>query len=282
MATSKISLSTLMRKKADGSKITMLTAYDAPTARALDAAGIDCLLIGDSAANVVLGYKDTLPVSMDEMIMLSAAVVRGTQNAYVIGDMPFMSYNVTIPEAIRNAGRFMKEAGTEAVKLEGGGHVADTLQAIVKAGIPVVGHLGLTPQTAGLIGGYRVQGRTADIAIRIVKDAERLQDAGACMLVLECVPDRLAELISKRLAIPVIGIGAGSGCDGQVLVVHDLLGIRAGFSPKFVKSYASLGDRMQQAADQYRQEVEAQSFPASEHAFEMEDAELRALLDMLK
>ncbi len=270
----KIGLATLKQKKAQGEKITMLTAYDAPSARALDEAGIDCILIGDSAANVVLGYKDTLPVSMDEMVMLSAAVARGTQHAFVIGDMPFMSYNVNREEAIRNAGRFIKEAHTDAVKLEGGGLMAETLKAVVQAGIPTVGHLGLTPQTAGMLGGYRVQGKTAEQAMHILKDALLLQEAGACMVVFEMVPDRVAELISKKLEIPTIGIGAGSGCDGQVLVLHDMLGIRAGFTPKFVKSWATIGDDMLKAAQGYRQEVEAQTFPAVEHTFTIEDAEL--------
>lgn len=281
MERKKVNLALLNQKKISGEKITMLTAYDAPTARALDEAGIDTILVGDSAANVVMGYDDTIPISMEEMLMLTAAVVRGTTWAYVIGDMPFMSYNINHEQAIRNAGRFMKEAGAKAIKLEGGAHVADTLAAIVKAGIPSVGHLGLTPQTAQMIGGYRVQGRTAVQASQIVTDAIRLQEAGACMLVMECVPDRLGSLVSRKLEIPVIGIGAGSGCDGQVLVLHDMLGIRAGFTPKFVKSWADIGERMTQAARDYRKEVEAIEFPASPHCFDMEDKEYEKLLDLI-
>ncbi len=278
MGTKKIDLTVLNKKKQLGEKITMLTAYDAPGARALDEAEVDIILVGDSAANVVLGYDDTIPVSMDEMIMLTAAVVRGASRAYVIGDMPFMSYNVNREQAIINAGRFLKEAGAKAVKLEGGADVADTLSAMVKAGIPTVGHLGLTPQTAQMIGGYSVQGKTAESAAVIVKDSLRLQQAGACMLVLECVPERLGEFISKKLDIPVIGIGAGSGCDGQVLVLHDMLGIRAGFSPKFVKSWGNIGEQMVEAAKGYKTEVEATTFPGAEHSFAMNDEEYEKLV----
>jgi 3-methyl-2-oxobutanoate hydroxymethyltransferase len=278
MTRKKTDLSRLFAKKASGEAIHMLTAYDAPTARALDEAEIDCILVGDSAANVVLGYGSTVPVSMDEMIMLTAAVVRGNQYAFVIGDMPFMSFNINPEETIRNAGRFIKDAGADAVKLEGGGYIADTVKAVVQAGIPVVGHLGLTPQTAGMIGGYRVQGKTAEKAALIVEHALGLEAAGACMLVLEAVPDRLAALITNKLTIPTIGIGAGVGCDGQVLVVHDMLGIRAGFSPKFVKTYTDLGELIAQAAKSYHDEVAARSFPAPEHTFTMTDEEYAKLL----
>lgn len=276
-----VDLSLLMSKKARGEKITMLTAYDAPTARALDNAGVDIILVGDSAANVVLGYPDTLPVSMDEMIMLTSAVSRGASKSFVLGDMPFMSYNVNREQAIRNGGRFIKEAGAKAVKLEGGGQVADTLGAMVKAGIPTVGHLGLTPQTAGMIGGYRVQGKTAEAAEMILEDALRLQDAGACMLVLECVPDRVGALISSRLEIPTIGIGAGSKTDGQVLVVHDMLGIRAGFTPKFVKQWESIGERMEAAAKAYCDEVKAETFPSAEESFAIGEEEWQKLINKL-
>ncbi|RJO64551.1 MAG: 3-methyl-2-oxobutanoate hydroxymethyltransferase [Myxococcales bacterium] len=282
MERKRIELATLLQKKAKGEKITMLTAYDAPTARALDDAGIDTLLVGDSAGNVVLGYRDTRPVTMDEMIVLTSAVARGTRWAYVIGDMPFMSYNATRAEAIRNAGRFVKEAGAEAVKLEGGGPMAGTLQAIVQAGIPVVGHLGLTPQTVGMLGGYRVQGKSAENAARIVRDALELESAGACMLVLEMVPDRVAALISRRLKIPTIGIGSGPDCDGQVLVVHDMLGVRAGFTPKFVKRYAALGEEMERAAAEYKADVESLAFPAAAHSFAIDDAEYARLESLVK
>jgi len=277
MKRKKIDIAALLQKKRNREKITMLTAYDAPTARMLDEAGIDTLLVGDSAANVVLGYQDTLPVSMDEMVHHTRAVVRGTEFAMVIGDMPFMSYNVSREEAIRNAGRFIKEGGAAAVKLEGGAHVADTVEELVKAGIPVVGHLGLTPQTAGMIGGYKVQGRDAETARRILEDAKKLQQAGAFLLVLECVPDRVAELISQTVEIPVIGIGAGAGCDGQVLVFHDMVGIKAGFTPKFVKRYAELGEAIVGAARAYKEEVEGGTFPGAEESFTITDEEFEKL-----
>ena len=277
MTRKKIDISTLLAKKRAGEKITMLTAYDYPTAKLLDEAGIDTLLVGDSLANVVLGYPDTLPVSMDEMLMLTKAVVRGAKYAMVIGDMPFMSYNTSERDAIVNAGRFLKEAGTQAVKLEGGGQVANTLSALVRAGIPCVGHLGLTPQTAGMIGGYRVQGATALAAKQILDDALKLQDSGAFMLVLECVPDRVAALISETVNIPVIGIGAGSGCDGQVLVVNDMLGYPSNFTPKFVKHYADLGDKILSAAKGFKSDVEQGGFPAAEHCFTIPDEEYEKL-----
>ena len=218
-------IQTLAAMKREGRKITMLTAYDHPTARILDEAGIDTLLVGDSAANVVLGYPDTLPVTMDEMIVITRAVSRAARRAMVIGDMPFMSFQRSIPDAIENAGRFVKQGGATAVKLEGGSAVLDTVHAIVGAGIPVCGHLGLLPQSAAMLGGYRVQGLTAGPARAILDDARRLEDAGAFMIVVECVPDRLGALLSRTVEVPVIGIGAGAGCDGQVLVVHDILGV---------------------------------------------------------
>ena len=282
MERKKTDLARLKRKKAEGLKITMLTSYDAPTARILDEAGIDVLLVGDSAANVVLGYPDTRPVSMDEMIVLTSAVVRGNTYAYVVGDMPFMSFNVTIDEAVRNAGRFIKEAGADAVKLEGGGHVTETVRAIVRAGIPVVGHLGLTPQTADMLGGYHVQGGKAASAKKILDDAFALEEAGAMMLVMECIPDRLGDLLSEKLSIPVIGIGAGAGCDGQVLVVHDMLGIRAGFTPKFVKAWAGIGDEIKKAATGYRAEVESGEFPRAGHTFKMDDKEWDELVKLVE
>ncbi len=278
----KVDLTRLYEKKRTGSKISVLTAYDAPTARALDRAGVDVILVGDSAANVVMGYPDTIPISMDEMLMITAAVARGNETAFVVGDMPFMSYNITRAEAVRNAGRFLKEARADAVKLEGGGHIAETLAEIVRAGIPAVGHLGLTPQTASSLGGYKVQGRKAEQAMTILDDARRLEDAGACMLVMECVPDRLGTLISETVSMPVIGIGAGGGTDGQVLVLHDMLGIRSGFAPKFVKTYANLGEEIENAARSYCEDVESAAFPAQEHGFPMEDAEYERLRGGLK
>ena len=273
MERKKVDIGYLLKCKKNGEKITMLTAYDYPTASLLDEAGIETILIGDSAANVVLGYPNTLPVTMDELLVLTRAVARGVKYGMVIGDMPYMSYQVSTEDAIRNAGRFIKEGYAEAVKLEGGGKHIETLAALVEAGIPSVGHLGLTPQTASMIGGYRVQGRTAEIARQILDDSIAIAQAGAFMLVLECVPDRLAKLISERIDIPVIGIGAGVDADGQVLVVHDMLGIRAGFSPKFVKKYGDVGPNILAAANKYREEVKAKTFPGPDHTFNMPDEE---------
>ena len=277
MEQKKISLTTLKEMKQQGVPITMVTAYDYPTARIVDEAGIDTALVGDSAANVVLGYPDTIPVTVEELLHHTRAVRRGLRRALLIGDMPFMSYNVSVEQAIANAGRFLKEASAEAVKVEGGGWVAKTVTAMVEAGIPVVGHLGLTPQTASMLGGYRVQGRTAESARKIVDDALALQQAGAFLLVLECVPDRLGELISKTLVIPVIGIGAGPNTDGQVLVFHDLVGIQSGFAPKFVKRYAKVGDEIRSAVSRYCSEVKDRTFPADEHCFRIPDEEFDAL-----
>jgi len=277
MERTKIDIAALKDKKRRGEKISMLTAYDYPSAKLLDEAGVDSLLVGDSAANVVLGYRDTLPVSMDEMIMLTKAVVRGAKYAFIIGDMPYMSYNITIPDAIANAGRFIKEAGADAVKLEGGAHVASTLGAMVKAGIPCVGHLGLTPQTANMLGGYKVQGRDVMAAKKMVDDAIQLEDSGAMMIVLECVPDRVAGLIASKVGIPIIGIGAGADCDGQVLVLHDMLGYKSGFSPKFVKTYANCAETILNAARAYHKDVTEKSFPTPEQSFAMDDAEFEKL-----
>jgi 3-methyl-2-oxobutanoate hydroxymethyltransferase len=274
-----IDIPALQQKKKRGEKITMLTAYDAAWARLLDEAGVDTILVGDSAANVVLGYRDTLPVSMDEMLVLTRAVTRGAKYAMVIGDMPFMSYNTSIPDAIANAGRFLKEGGAVGVKLEGGTAVLDTVRAFVRGGIPTVGHLGLTPQTASLIGGYRCQGRTADTARRILDDALRLEDAGVFMIVLECVPDRVAAEISRRCTVPIIGIGAGADCDGQVLVLHDMLGLgRSGHVPRFVRRFGDLGDRVVAAVRRYDDDVRARTFPAAEHSFNIPDEEWTAFL----
>ena len=277
MEPEKVELATLAKMKREGQAITMVTAYDCPTARILDQAGVDTVLVGDSAANVVLGYPDTIPITLDEMLHHTRAVSRGLKRALLIGDMPFMSYNVTAEQAIENAGRFLKEGRAAAVKVEGGGWVADTVARMVPAGIPVVGHLGLTPQTAGMLGGYRVQGKTADTAKKILEDALALERAGAFMLVLECVPDRLGTLISEKLTIPVIGIGAGSGTDGQVLVFHDLVGIKAGFTPKFVKRYADVGEQMFRAVSQFCSDVRDRSFPTRDHSFSIPDEEYSAL-----
>ena len=269
----KVTLTTFRRKKERGEPITMLTAYDYPTALAEDQAGIDCILVGDSLGMVVLGYQSTLPVTMDDMLHHCRAVSRGARFALLIGDMPFMSYQASTEEAVRNAGRFLQEAGMEAVKLEGGGERAHAVRAIVGAGIPVMGHLGLTPQSVNQLGGYRPQGKTASAAKRLLEDALALEEAGCFSLVLESVPARLAELVSKKLSIPTIGIGAGLGCDGQVLVTHDLLGLFDRFTPKFVKKYADFHGEMRRAFTEYIGDVQSRAFPAPEHSVEMDEEE---------
>lgn len=282
MERKKVELHHLESRKKKGEKLTMLTAYDYPTAKILDEEGIDILLVGDSVANVMLGYDDTVAVTMEEMLHHTKAVVRAVDYALVIGDMPFMSYNVSLPETIHNAGRFLKEAGADMVKMEGGGHVAETIAAVVRAGIPVCGHLGLTPQTASLIGGYRVQAKSSKAARRLLEQAKELESAGAALLVLECVPQEVAAIITDRLSIPVIGIGAGGGCDGQVLVLHDLLGIQAGFKPKFVKQFADLDTSIREAVQAYRTDVLSDTFPTADHSFTMPRKSLQKLRSLLE
>jgi 3-methyl-2-oxobutanoate hydroxymethyltransferase len=275
----KVTTLTFRRKKQRGDLITMLTAYDYPTALAIDQAGLDSILVGDSLGMVVLGYANTLPVTMEDMLHHARAVARGAQFALLIGDMPFMSYQADPNDAVRNAGRFLQEGGMDAVKLEGGREREGAIRAIVAAGIPVMGHLGLTPQSVNQFGGFRPQGREAGAAQRLLEDALILQDAGCFSIVLESVPARLASLISQRLEIPTIGIGAGVGCDGQVLVTHDLLGLFDRFTPKFVKQYANLHAEMARAFSEYKQEVESSAFPGPEHSVEMPDEEWQALLE---
>lgn len=278
-ARKKVTTLTLRQKKERGEPITMLTAYDYPTALAMDQAGVDAILVGDSLAMVVLGYENTLPVTMEEMLHHSRAVARGAKSALLIGDMPFMSYQVSVEEATRNAGRFLQQGGMDAVKLEGGRERAEAVRSIISAGIPVMGHIGLTPQSINQLGGFRAQGKTAIAARHLVEDALALEEAGCFSLVLESVPARLAELISKKISIPTIGIGAGAGCDGQVLVTHDLLGLFDRFTPKFVKKYADLHRQMQRAFTDYIEDVETKRFPAQEHTVEMDDKEWDALLN---
>ncbi len=278
IARKKVTTLTLRQKKDRGEIITMLTAYDYPTALAVDKAGIDAILVGDSLAMVVLGYENTLAVTMDDMLHHSRAVARGAKSALLVGDMPFMSYQVSVEEAVRNAGRFLQEGGMDAVKLEGGRERVDAIRAITGAGIPVMGHLGLTPQSVNQLGGFRAQGKTATTAKRLIEDALLLEEAGAFSIVLESVPARLAELISKKLSIPTIGIGAGAGCDGQVLVTHDVLGLFDRFTPKFVKQYANFHNEMQKAFADYIEDVETKRFPAQEHTVEMDDKEWETLL----
>jgi 3-methyl-2-oxobutanoate hydroxymethyltransferase len=265
------------RKKEHGEPITMLTAYDYPTALALDQEGIDAILVGDSLGMVVLGYPNTLPVTMDEMLHHCRAVARGAHSPLLIGDMPFMSYQVSVEDAVRNAGRLLQEGGMEAVKLEGGRERLPAVRAIVQAGIPVMGHLGLTPQSIGRLGGFRPQGRTASAAKDLLEDAFALEEAGCFSIVLESIPARLAAMVSQGISIPTIGIGAGVDCDGQVLVTHDLLGLFDRFTPRFVKQYADLHAVMRGAFHEYMQDVSARRFPAEEHAVEMPDAEWQAL-----
>jgi 3-methyl-2-oxobutanoate hydroxymethyltransferase len=266
-------------KKRRGQAISMVTAYDYPTALTADQAGIDSILVGDSLGMVVLGYPNTLAVTMEDMLHHCRAVARGASSALLIGDMPFMSYQVSIQDAIRNAGRFLQDAGMDAVKLEGGRERADTIRAIMAAGIPVMGHLGLTPQSVHQLGGFRPQGRDAEAAWRLAEDALILQAAGCFSLVLESIPLQLAEWVSKKLDIPTIGIGAGRGCDGQVLVSHDLLGLFDRFTPRFVKKYAQLQAAMLQAFTTYRAEVESQLFPGEEHSLQMPDEEWQGFLN---
>lgn len=274
-----ITPSQIMSCKKSGRKITMLTAYDYSMARMIDSADIDIILVGDSLGMVVLGYDSTVPVTMEEMLHHCRAVSRGTGKALIVGDMPFMSYQVSKKEAVRNAGRFIKEAGCHAVKLEGGRAMASTIRKIVTAGIPVMGHIGLTPQTATALGGYKVQGKDLESAKKLLKDADAVADAGAFALVLECVPDTVAKLVTEKISIPTIGIGAGIHCDGQVLVTHDLLGMFDKFCPSFVKQYARLSQQVNEAFRSFINEVSEGSFPDPEHSFAGDEEIARKLSD---
>jgi len=278
----KASVLTFREMKREGKKITMVTAYDYAMMSQVDKTDIDMILVGDSLAMTMLGYESTVPVDMDTMIIFQQAVARGGKNTFLVGDMPFMSYEVSIEKAVENAGRIMKEGLMDAVKLEGGQRMAGTVAAIVRAGIPVMGHIGLTPQTATQLGGFSVQGRDAAGAVQLVKDALALEEAGAFAVVLEAVPSPVAKIITEKLGIPTIGIGAGPSCDGQVLVIHDLLGLFERFLPRFVKRYAQLGAEMRKALDAYASEVRGGRFPAPEHTFSMKDEALEVLQDQLK
>lgn len=263
--------------KQKNKKLTMLTAYDYSTAKLIDEAGINAVLVGDSLGMVVLGYKDTLGVTMEDMLYHTKAVARGVQNALVVSDMPFMSYQSSVYDAVCNAGRLIKEGNANAVKLEGGNTVCPQIRAIVEASIPVMAHIGLTPQSINAFGGFKVQGRDIENARKLVDAAKAVEEAGAFALVLECIPAKLAEVISKSISIPTIGIGAGNGCDGQVLVYQDMLGIFPDFTPKFVKRFSELGLEMKNAFIQYASEVESGAFPAQEHTFEIEDSIIEKL-----
>jgi 3-methyl-2-oxobutanoate hydroxymethyltransferase len=262
-----VTIQELWKKKAEGRKITALTAYDYPFAKIVDEAGIDMILVGDSLAMVVQGKENTLPVTMEEMVYHTSMVVRAVKNALVIGDMPYLSYQVSVEEAVRNAGRFIKEAGAHGVKVEGGSEVLPQIKAMTKAEIPVLGHIGLTPQAILRMGGFKVQGRTEEQRKRLIEDALSLEDAGAFAIVLEAIPMDLAKEITEKLSIPTIGIGAGPHCDGQILVLHDILGLFERFTPRFVKRYANLKELSLQAIRQYKEEVEKGLFPQEEHGF---------------
>ena len=268
---------TFKEAKKKGEKLTMLTAYDYSTAKLIDEAGVDSILVGDSLGNVVLGYEDTISVTMEDMIHHGAAVARGVKNALLVIDMPFMSYQTSVYDAVVNAGRLMKEGRADAVKLEGGAEVCPQIKAITAAGIPVMAHLGLTPQSINAFGGFKVQGKNEAAAKKLLADAKAVEEAGAFSVVLECVPAKLAELISKELEIPTIGIGAGNVCDGQVLVYQDMLGMFSDFTPKCVKRFANVGEIMKEAFAAYCKEVREGTFPAKEHEYSIADDVLEKL-----
>ena len=268
---------TFAAAKAKGEKLSMLTAYDYSTAKLEDESGINGILVGDSLGNVVLGYEDTVSVTMEDMVHHGAAVARGAKNALVVVDMPFMSYEVTVEEAVRNAGRLMKEGRAGAVKLEGGVRVAEQIRAIVKAGIPVMGHIGLTPQSINVFGGFKVQGKSEEAARALLADAKAVEEAGAFAVVIEAVPAALAQMITDAVSIPTIGIGAGAACDGQILVYQDMLGMFSDFTPKFVKRYANVGEVMREAFANYAAEVASGAFPTEEHTYKIKDDVLEKL-----
>jgi 3-methyl-2-oxobutanoate hydroxymethyltransferase len=276
-----VTLSTLAEKKALGEQIVMVTAYDYPSAQVAEEAGVDVVLVGDSGAMTVLGYPSTVPVTLDELLMLSAAARRGLSTPLLVGDMPFGSYEASNEEAIHNAQRFIKEAGCDAVKLERGGSTAERARAIVNAGIPVMGHVGLTPQTATALGGYRSQGRTAERALEVLHDAVMLQEAGCFSIVFEAIPSPLTEVIMPRIRVPVIGIGAGPATDGQVLVLHDLLGIYDGHAARFVKRYGNVREAMIKGVSEFAAEVRARRYPAPEHGYTMAPDEVERLHELV-
>ncbi len=273
----RLTISDIRGMKQHGEKIAMLTAYDYATAKLIDEAGIPLILVGDSLGMVMLGYESTIPVTMDEMIHHTKAVVRGAKKALVVGDMPFMTYNISSDEALRNAARFIQEGGAQAVKLEGGEMVADTVKRIVSCGIPVQGHIGLTPQSIHQLGGYKVIGKTPEVAIRLLNDARALEDAGVFSIVLEAVPAQLSKLITERVSVPTIGIGAGSHCDGQVQVISDLLGLYTDFVPRHAKQYVRLNDIITEAVKQYVAEVKSSEFPTSQQSFDMDQSVLKRI-----
>ena len=268
----KNTIATLQAQKASHDKITMLTAYDYSTAKLMDEAGINMLLVGDSLGMVMLGYDDTLPVTMEDMIHHTKAVARGAKNTFIVGDMPFMSYQTSVYDAVTNAGRLMKEGHCHGVKLEGGRSICPQIKGIVDAGIPVVGHIGLTPQSVNALGGFKVQGKSEEAARRLIDDAKTVEEAGAFAIVLECIPARLSEIITEKLRIPTLGIGAGVHCDGQVLIYQDMLALFSDFTPKFVKQFANVGAVMKQAFADYIAETKAGTFPTAKESFTIDDA----------
>ena len=267
----KNTVATLQQQKLDGDKITMLTAYDYSTAKLVDECGVNTILVGDSLGMVMLGYEDTISVTMEDMIHHTAAVTRGAKNALVVGDMPFMSYQTSVYDAVVNAGRLMKEGRCQAVKLEGGASVCPQIKAITEASIPVVAHIGLTPQSVNAFGGFKVQGKSEADARRLIEEAKAVEAAGAFAIVLECIPAKLAKLITESVSIPTIGSGAGADCDGQVLVYQDMLALFSDFKPKFVKHFANAGEVMKQGFTEYIKEVKEGTFPAAEHTFKIAD-----------
>lgn len=273
----KNSISTFISAKTSGEKLTMLTAYDYSMAKLIDECGVNGILVGDSLGMVCLGYKDTLSVTMDDMLHHTKAVARGTVNALVVADMPFMSYQPSLYDAVKNAGRFIQEAGAQAIKLEGGAVVCPQIEAIVNAQIPVMGHIGLTPQSVNMFGGFKVQGKSLVDARKLIEDAKKVEAAGAFALVLECIPSKLADIISKQISIPTIGIGAGGGCDGQILVYQDMLNMFSDLKPKFVKNFANVGDLMRDGFKLYVKEVNEGTFPSDKHCFIINDDILNKL-----
>lgn len=275
----RVTIGEIREMKQRGEKIPMLTAYDYATAKLVDEAGVPLILVGDSLGMVILGYESTIPVTMDEMIHHTKAVVRGTKHALVIGDMPFMTYHLSVEDALRNAARFIQEGGAQAVKLEGGEVVAEKVSRLVACGIPVQGHIGLTPQSVHQLGGYKVVGKTPEVAVRLLNDAKALEEAGAFSIVLECVPAPLSKLITQRVAVPTIGIGAGKHCDGQVQVVSDILGLFTDFVPKHAKQYAKLNQAITTAVTDYIADVKAGDFPTPKQSYEMDDSILAQIED---
>ncbi|MCC8436087.1 3-methyl-2-oxobutanoate hydroxymethyltransferase [Brevibacillus sp. M2.1A] len=272
-----ITTSSIRKKKEMRTPITMVTAYDYPSAKLVDEAGVDMILVGDSLGMVVLGYDSTIPVTMEDMLHHTKAVTRGAKRAFVVADLPFLSYHGTVEEAVKNAGRLMQEGLAKAVKMEGGRELAPIITRCVQAGIPVVGHIGLTPQSVHQLGGYKVQGRDLEAAKKLLDEALAIQEAGAFAIVLECVPEEVAGMIADKLDIAVIGIGAGATCDGQVLVFHDMVGYASDITPKFVKRYANIGETIREAVETYNKEVEARSFPAQEHVFHASEETIKEL-----